>query len=283
MKLAHYIAFLLLSFCLSGCNEVAHEHYRISIPLLSHNMALAATVVYPQGRGPFPVAIVNHGTSNAKNRAKFGYWQKPPLINALVKQGFAVLVPIRQGFGATGGEYRAGVAACGATAPDYFQAGLNAAEDIMASVNYLPMLDRIDLKRVVLIGHSAGGFASLAAASIAGNKITAVANFAGGRGGSFKSLGVPCHSDALADAVARYARTSSVPTLWHYAVNDRFFGPDVARVWFNAFQNAGGEGELIMAPAYKKNGHSILIEEQGITLWMDEFLDFWNGVINNVQ
>ena len=272
---------LIMLSCLTACGDSLPNKTTVQIPLPATDASLAGTLIYPEGPGPFPVAIVNHGTSHATNRAKFEYWLKPELINTLLDRGFAVLVPIRRGFGATDGEYRAGVAACLEQAPDYYQAGMNAGEDIIAAVEYARLLPQVDANQVILLGHSAGGFASLAAASKLGQKIAAVANFAGGRGGNFDTWGEPCHSQTMAEAIGRYSQSIDVPTFWYYANNDRFFGPQAARLWFNAFLQAGGQGHLIIGPGFKKNGHGIFIDKTGIPIWIDQFDQFWQKVKSN--
>jgi dienelactone hydrolase len=83
------------------------------------------------------------------------------------------------------------------------------------------------MKHVVLVGQSAGGFASLAAASYAPEGLVAVVNFSGGRGGHpLTHPGTPCGAHQMADTVAHFATTTRVPVLWHYVQNDEFFAPD---------------------------------------------------------
>ncbi|MCB1792515.1 MAG: alpha/beta fold hydrolase [Gammaproteobacteria bacterium] len=271
------IAFSLVALIgLNACQTVEHRNQTIAIPIAGTTEKLAATVVYPPGTGPFPLAILNHGTpaSRAK-RAELGYWLKPVPIDALVARGFAVLVPIRRGFGATGGEYRAGIGSC--SDPEFYLSSLNASEDIAAAISYASQLPSVDASRILLLGHSAGGIASMAAASAAPAGVKAVVNFSGGRGSgrSSSAVGVPCYPERMAEAIGSYAATIKVPVLWYYVENDTFFGPAVVRSWYEAFTRSGGTGTLVIDPAYGNEGHYVLMAQGGDKQWgpaLDAFL-----------
>jgi hypothetical protein len=61
--------------------------------------------------------------------------------------------------------------------------------------------------------------------------------------------------------------------LWIYAENDKFFRPDLARRMHGAFTGAGGRAQLIDAPAFGDDGHTLF--SRGIALWtpmVDRFL-----------
>ena len=99
----------------------------------------------PHGQGPFPVAVVLHG----------GYWQPPygklvmrPLCIDLVRRGYAALNVEYRRLGRDGGGW-----------PQTF-------DDVAAAIDLLAGLDdaALDLDRVTLIGHSAGGQLALWAA-----------------------------------------------------------------------------------------------------------------------
>ncbi|BFM09434.1 alpha/beta hydrolase family protein [Halioxenophilus aromaticivorans] len=284
MKYSAVIALCLL-LGLAGCNKIPHEQQSVSIPVPGTDLSLAGTVIWPEGEGPFPLAILNHGTSSAANRAKFNYWRKPHVVNALIERGFAVLIPMRRGFGATGGEYRATTDGCAVEHPNFYEAGIKAGEDIVAAINFAPTIARVNSDRIILVGHSAGGYGAIAAASMVPGKVAAVANFGGGRGGRYNAWGEPCHPKVLAEAITRYTQSITAPVLWYYAENDRFFSPKAATQWFDAYTAAGGKGALVIGPAFKDNGHSILMAKDGIPIWTPSFDQFLKqyGLINSSQ
>ena len=99
----------------------------------------------PDGRGPHPVAVVLHG----------GYWQAPytklimrPLCQDLARRGYAAWNVEYRRLGRDGGGW-----------PMTF-------DDVAAAIDLLASLDDValDLSRVTLFGHSAGGQLALWAA-----------------------------------------------------------------------------------------------------------------------
>ena len=98
----------------------------------------------PPGKGPFPVAVIIHGGCWAKGFATMRMLS--PLADALTAKGFATWnIEYRQ-LGDTGGGW-----------PGTFQ-------DWGAALDHLRVLARtqpLDLKRVIVVGHSAGGHAAL--------------------------------------------------------------------------------------------------------------------------
>jgi dienelactone hydrolase len=235
---------------------------------------LTATIFRPAGSGPFPLIVLSHGNPpNAFDRPKIGRYRLIPQIREFVRRGYAVIVPIRRGYGATGGDFAEDMGKC--SLPTYHDAGLEAAKDIQASVEYAARLPYVDPYSILLVGQSAGGFASLAAASRNVPGVIGVVNFAGGRGGRpHTHPGEPCSPDRMADAIRRYAKTVRVPVLWHYAENDKFFGTRYITSWFVAFQESGGRGRLVIQPPFGNDGHGLFPSSKGIPIWTKEFDGF---------
>ncbi len=247
---------------------------RVWVPAPHTDRPLAATVVRPPGNGPFPLIVLNHGAPYSDRiRAGYGYWDKPALLGQFVRRGFAVIVPVRRGFGATGGRYAEDYGGC--VDPDFRRSGLAAADDIIAAVRYAARLPFVDGSRIILVGQSAGGFSSIAAASRQPRGVIAVANFSGGRAGNPEERpGQPCLAGRMANTIEEFAHTTEVPVLWHYVENDLFFSPAVVRQWFSAFRRGGGTGTLLIQPAVR-SGHSVLLAREGAAIWgpvFDRFL-----------
>jgi dienelactone hydrolase len=240
---------------------------------------IVATTYSPDGAGPFPLIVLSHGDPpDALDRPKVGRYRKLAQIRVFVQMGYFVIVPIRRGFGDTGGTYAEGSGSC--RHPDYASAGRAAAEDLLATLQFARKLPQVDPSRVILVGQSAGGFASLAAASMNPPGVVAVVNFSGGRGGNPSTHpGQPCGADMMADTIAHFAATTRVPVLWHYVENDQFFSPDVVRTWFDAFRSAGGNGQLVMEPPFGRNGHGMFGVDRAIPIWLPHFQQFVASVI----
>jgi dienelactone hydrolase len=67
----------------------------------SHDgLKLQAYLFRPQGSGPFPMVVYNHGSRPGEERVE---WSAPFVARLLVPQGYAVLVPERRGYGKSEG------------------------------------------------------------------------------------------------------------------------------------------------------------------------------------
>ena len=231
---------------------------------------LTTTTFHPPGNGPFPLIVLSHGTrTNPIIRQKVGRFRVIPQIREFLKSGFAVIVPIRRGHGSTGGTWAEDFGPC--TTPFYYEAGMEAAKDILATINYASNLSFVQPDKIILVGQSAGGFGSLATASLNPPGVIGVVNFAGGQGGITTQPGIPCAPERLAETIGKFAKTIRVPVLWHYAENDLFFGPEIVRAMFAAFQAAGAKGRLVIQPPFGKDGHSLFASKNAIPIWTPEF------------
>ena len=213
---------------------------------------IEVTVFKPAGHGPFPVLVLSHGSPrSADERRREGRQRLVAQSQRFVAMGFAVLVPTRRGYGESGGSWAETYGSC--ADPDYHAAGLETARDLRAAVESVRGEPWADTGRVVLAGQSAGGFGSVAAASQRFDGLLGVVNFAGGRGS--QGPDDVCGEARLVEAMARYGSGARVPALWIYSVNDRFFGPALARRMHAAFVRSGGSAEFVEAPATGLDGH----------------------------
>jgi len=180
-----------------------------------------------------------------------------------VKRGFAVVVLMRRGYANSEGECTEDFTNCDNV--DLYEAGHESARDLVATARFMQTQAYIDGSKLLLAGHSAGGFASLAAASQQVNGLLGAINFAGGRGARGQ-----CSSRHLCRAMEKFGRTNKVPTLWLYSQNDTFFSPTIVKEMHEAFQNAGGKAKLVMLPPFGKDGHGFFPNERGLPLWIEE-------------
>ena len=85
---------------------------------------------------------------------------------------------MRRGYGPSEGKYAEGEGLCASS--NFYEAGLESARDLRATVEYVSALPGIDRERLVLAGHSSGGFASLILASQGLPGVRGVINFPAG-------------------------------------------------------------------------------------------------------
>jgi dienelactone hydrolase len=232
---------------------------------------LVATWYRPGGAGPFALIVLSHGSPfDAAARPAMDRYRVLTPIGAFVARGYAVLVPMRRGFGATGGAFAEGYGTC--ANPNYLRAGNEAARDILAAMAYGQAQGFVRRDAVILAGQSLGGYASIAAASLQPKGLVAVVNFSGGNGGRPTiAPGEPCRPERLAAAFAAWGARVQVPVLWHYTENDQFFAPRHVREWHSAFAKAGGVGPLVMQPPFGRDGHGVFASTDGVRVWAPAF------------
>jgi dienelactone hydrolase len=227
---------------------------------------LLVNLFRPRGDGPFPLAIVNHGSPGRNGRADMAVPTFNLLSRWLMERGRAVALPLRRGYGAVGGRWDEDIGRC--DHPDYVQAGLATAEDIAAVLAALRRRPFVRPDKVLVLGQSAGGWGTLALASQNPKGIAGYVNFAGGRGGHRNQVpNANCSPDALVSAAAQFGRTARQPSLWLYAENDSYFSPALARRMHQAFTRAGGTAELHLLPAIGDDGHRMVSRQDGSTIW----------------
>jgi dienelactone hydrolase len=245
----------------------------VRIPAHSGRYTLAVTILRPRGSGPYGGIVLNHGVPlTARARAQ----ESPALLihtaAAFAQRGYVVIMPLRRGFGATGGEFAEDPGTC--VNPDYRRGERAAAADVLAAYEFARKLPYVDASRMILAGQSAGGVAALHAAAQAPQGLVAVLAFAAGRGANPMHRGVPCAPEALAALFEELGTAIRVPVLLHYAENDLSFGPAASRLWFRRFNAGGVRAEYVLQPPFGTDGHYIFSQQAGIELWLPKVEHF---------
>jgi dienelactone hydrolase len=236
------------------------------IPSTVSGVPMHTEIIPPHSTAPFPLAVINHGSiSEAELRKGVPLTKYEYIASWFVNQRYLVALPQRLGHGDTGGPYLEDIVSC--DEPDYVKAGLGAAASITATVEYLTRQPFVRKTGVVLIGHSAGAWGALAAASQM-PVVRAVINFAGGLGGrSYGQANRNCAPDRLVQAAAELGRITRVPTLWLYAANDSYFDAALSERMAAAFRGAGGLAEYHLLPSFDDDGHFLMFSSNAVGLW----------------
>ena len=114
--------------------SLAQTHSEVDVSYLSGSTSLAASLLVPEGEGPFPAVVLVHGsgTSDRSNPWTLAY------ANALVGQGIVVLHPDKRGSGESAGEWRT-------ASFDVL------ARDVVAAVDLLVSNAVVDTSRIALM------------------------------------------------------------------------------------------------------------------------------------
>ncbi len=264
--LAALLLLVLLAACAAGPStpSATEESWMLpGGPGADGKPALLKThVFFPPGPGPFPAAVINHGSPGEPWRQFMAMPSYPAAARWFLDRGYMVVVPQRRGYGDTG-PWPENPGPC--QNPDFIAAGNAAADDITAVVRHIRRLRVVRPDRVLLVGQSAGGFGVAAASSRNPPGVFAAINIAGGR------LGGPdearCAPDRLVAANGTFGETAKVPSLWLYTENDSYFDPVLSNRMVSAYGDAGGRAVYILLPPFKDDGHKMFEDPDGVPMW----------------
>ncbi|WP_376092154.1 alpha/beta hydrolase family protein [Roseomonas sp. CCTCC AB2023176] len=124
---------------------------------------IPARLCRPTGGAPARLVVVNHGSpgTGAEARARYGLL---PCTHEVARwftaRGYAVLAPLRRGYGADRGPWSEAYGAC--ESPDYARGGRETARDIAAGIAAARTIPGLRQDGIVVLGQSAGGWGALA-------------------------------------------------------------------------------------------------------------------------
>ena len=231
--------------------------------------SMPITLFRPPGPGPFPLVLLNHGRAVSAKRARQGRARFEPVARYLVSRGYAVAVPTRIGYWETYGSFDPeDTGPCGS--PRLAPQSRAASDQVLATVEFARTLADIDADHWVVMGVSVGGLTTVATVARQPKGLIAGLNFSGGTGGDpDMHTGSPCSPSALERLWRGMGATSRAPMLWLYWENDRYWGPDIPKRWFDAWTEGGGHGEFHSFPAHGNDGHA----------GMNEDMEAWKPVV----
>jgi pimeloyl-ACP methyl ester carboxylesterase len=205
--------------------------------------------------------VMTHGRDGPRPGRKvnqvFGSWK---LNLAMAESGAAVLFIVRRGYGASEGKDSEFLETPA-------ESGLAAAQDLAAGVDYLKSVEGVNETGIIVMGHSQGGWAAIAAASLDLTGVVATVNLCGGTNYRRNSIGWVTEQVQrdYAEGCSELGATARIPSIWIYSENDRNHAPKYVRAMHDAYTGAGGRATLHILPAYKDNGH-LIVEEPDLFL-----------------
>ncbi|WP_219213422.1 dienelactone hydrolase family protein [Variovorax boronicumulans] len=223
---------------------------------------LETTLYIPEGAGPFPIAVINHGKANGDPRFQARY--KPlGAVRFFLSRGYAVAVPMRQGFSKSSGSYIGG--GCNIESNGREQAG-----DVAAVLNYVNAQPWADKSRIVVVGQSHGGWTTLAFGTLHYPGVKGLIDFAGG----LRQEQCVGWQNGLIGAAGTYGKETDVPSLWFYGDNDSYFPPFVWRGMHERYAAAGGRAKLVAFGTFGGDSHAMFGSAAGAPIWQPEVANF---------
>jgi dienelactone hydrolase len=239
------------------------------------SIRLEVVIFKPPGEEPFPLAVINHGsTGQGNDPALFTEtWVDVGLADFLNERGWIVAFPQRRGRGKSDGQYDEGFSperAKGYTCDaDISLAGADRGlRDIGAAVTALKRRPDVVASRILIGGQSRGGALSVAYSGAHPEQILGVINLVGGWVGD-GCVTARMINQTLFEQGARFKR----PTLWLYGRNDPFYSSAHSRENFAAFQKAGGQGSFLEFDVPGGYGHGVINHPQLWSAPIGNYLD----------
>ena len=230
---------------------------------------LVVTLYTPEGDGPFPLAVVNHGVNGSKERpADMARNRYTYAAYYFVSRGYAVALPMMRGYGGSGGNV--GHYGC-----DLGALALDNGRDIEGVISGLGSNPQIDTTRVVVAGQSFGGWNTLGFGALTPPNVRGLIDCFGGVRTSACPQGPGGNDASLVQAAARFGAATTLPSLWFYGENDSLFQPEVWQPMHDAYAQAGGQVELVDVGRFMDDSHQMLSHPESIPIWVprvDAFL-----------
>jgi dipeptidyl aminopeptidase/acylaminoacyl peptidase len=264
-----------------GLIEITHtitetdsfNKYLIRYP--SDDLFITGMMNVPQGEGPFPVVILNHGYIPPSR-----YWSGADTWRAadhLAAEGYITISPDFRGWGGSD------------SGENYFRTGL--VVDVLHLISSLPSLPQADPERVGMWGHSMGGGVTTKAitidprikaavlyAPVSGDDTDVIRRWGPGGGGGTESSLTRAYRDASTDR--DFLRLTSpihhfelviAPVQIHQGTADATTPPSWAEALRDALQAAGKYVEYF---SYRGQGHAF--DGDSWDLFMQRVLEFFD-------
>lgn len=223
---------------------------------------LETTIFKPAGDGPFPLVVINHGKAYGDPRFQ-GRYRPTPAARFFMERGYVVVVPMRQGFSKSGGNYIGG--GCNVESN-----GMVQAEDVKAVLDHFTAQPYVDKSRILLVGQSHGGWTTLAAGTLGYPGVKGLVNFAGG----LRQENCPAWEGALARAAGSYGKATTLPSLWFYGDNDSYFSPPTWKAMYEQYTGGGGKARLVAFGPFGSDAHAMFGARRGLAIWQPDVAKF---------
>jgi carboxymethylenebutenolidase len=145
---------ILLVVVSTFCAQEAPPANAKLVSFSSSGRTLYGFLYVPEGKGPFPAVLWNHGSEKRPG------WQ-PELASFYNSHGFVFFLPHRRGQGRSPGPYIMDEIHAGGGPTVAVQAQQTANEDVVAAMNWLKTRPEVDTDRIVVSGCSFGGIQTL--------------------------------------------------------------------------------------------------------------------------
>jgi pimeloyl-ACP methyl ester carboxylesterase len=269
VAIAFVFSLTMATAAMSG--DLVQERQFLRVKIGGNDVRLEALIVKrADARGRLPIAFFSHGRPEFRGMTLDQSLTSDPGINPLAdiaRRGWLVVAIHRRGYGLSDGPMQSD-SPCAA---DAFISWMNAdADDVEASIPAVAKRPDADPTRMIAIGGSAGGAASLALGARSPPGLAAVVNLAGGEHFS----GCEAVRKSIPADFASLGSRSRIPNLWVFAKNDLNHPLDQIEVMRAAFTAAGADLKLALLEPIGDDGHTGVASIIGRGQWLVELDNF---------
>ena len=227
-------------------------------------VALQVTLFTPPGPGPFPLAVMNHGATNASASNRGERYRFTAAAWYFLSRGYAVALPMMRGFAGSGG--RLPQAGC-----DLAAVAETDARDIRAVTEALARRPDIDGSRIVVAGQSFGAWNTLGVGTSPPPGTRGLISF----NAALRSSDCQNQDGSMIAAAGQMGARTWLPSLWFYGDNDSIMPVSTWRAIYDKYRSSGGKAELVAFGFYGNDSHQLLSDPDSLPFWskkVDAFL-----------
>jgi dienelactone hydrolase len=230
----------------------------------SRPVTLEVTLYMPPGTGPFPLAVMNHGATNASANNRGTRYRYTLSAYYFLSRGYAVALPMARGFAGSGG-----VLAHDGCALD--TVGRDNAEDLRAVIEALGHRPDIDARRVVVAGQSFGGWTTMALGTTDIPGLRGLIGFSP----ALRMSDCQWQDQAMISGARWLGQEAKYPSLWFYGDNDSVMPLATWHGVFGTYASNAKHADLVKVGRFMEDSHQLLSFPEGLPIWtphVDAFL-----------
>jgi dienelactone hydrolase len=227
-------------------------------------VTLEVTLYTPPGTGPFPLAVLNHGATNANSGNRGTRYRYTFNAYYFLSRGYAVALPMARGFAGSGGE----LVHDGCSLDEV---GRKNARDLRAVIEALARQPGIDPGRLIVAGQSFGGWTTMALGTMDIPGLRGLIGFSP----AVRTSDCQWQDQAMISGARQFGAGAKYPSLWFYGENDSVMPVATWHDVFSAYSNGSKRAELVAVGRFMQDSHQILSFPEGLTIWtprVDAFL-----------
>jgi dienelactone hydrolase len=263
MRLNWRIPSLLLGLLLFADRSFAdgavrEETLLLPIEVGSQSEKLETLIVRPVDGNRFPIVLIVNGSAAGAPSAMHPEWLAA-MAHDFAHRGWLAASVVWPGYGNSTGKFVDEAGNC--SAPNVARFLNMRGSELAGALTALRKRPDVDPSIALGLGISIGGASMLDLAARPDRPLTAAINISGGVY-HYEKVGVPA-SDCerfqadLVRNMANFGKNNPTPTLWFYAANDPYFGPDLASKMVASYRSQGGQADFVALPPFGTNGHTL--------------------------